>query len=346
MPNIPGDYGLPSYPGRYQGGGYGGGVTAYQEDQGDWWDKYYEELLGTLFDRFRGLSKEQELWKMFTGESPRDTAWDFKDWTQELRRGAMPGQAPTFGAPIGEMVGLREEMGKAQSEYERALNRDPMDYQIGPATAKIKGIQDQINVEAQTQEIARRNFLAEAQGYTGELAGHQAGFGNLLNLMGTAQQGLLGAAELGQRGWLGALAGLRGFRGQDIELLLNEMQMEMQTAQARAQGSEDRGGCIVTSACMESKNLPDDCHELQALRKLRDWMKGNLNDGNQLIAEYEGLAPAIVKTINERPDAKIVWSRIYDKFIKTAVDLVEQGNNKVAVKVYKDGVLELAHEYL
>lgn len=144
------------------------------------------------------------------------------------------------------------------------------------------------------------------------------------------------------------MGGLQGFRGQDIQLLLEQLRMEMMAAQARAAaaGEPEGGGCVVTSACMESKNLPDDCRELQTLRKLRDWMKGNLDDGNKLVAEYEGLAPAIVKAINDRPDAKTVWSRIYDKFIKPAVDLVEQGNNKVAVKVYKDGILELAHDYL
>ena len=30
------------------------------------------------------------------------------------------------------------------------------------------------------------------------------------------------------------------------------------------------GGCYFTSACVEAQGLPDDCHELTALRKFRD----------------------------------------------------------------------------
>jgi len=215
------------------------------------------------------------------------------------------------------------------------------------------------------RQVSPQQYYAstiEALG-SGQLTPEQAtGYGQSLDVMsqlvsqGLKEQGIKSpiyqkmisapfqAGQLDLQEFATALGGLQGFRGQDIDLLLQELQMEMQTSQARAQSGG--GGCIVTSACTEAKGLPDDCHELQTLRKLRDWMKGNLDDGNKLVAEYEGLAPAIVEAINERPDAKTVWSRVYDKFIKPAVDLMEQGNNGVAVKVYKDGILELAHEYL
>ena len=61
---------------------------------------------------------------------------------------------------------------------------------------------------------------------------------------------------------------------------------------------ESRGGCFITTACIEAKNLPDYCAELNILRKFRDEFIRTLPYGEQLIREYYEIAPLIVAAID------------------------------------------------
>ena len=105
------------------------------------------------------------------------------------------------------------------------------------------------------------------------------------------------------------------------------------------------GGCYLTSACMCSKGLPDDCHELETLRRFRDgWLKDSEN-GVAAIQKYYVLAPKIVSAINETMDSKSAYEMIYDKMVRPCVEFIEQGKNTEALELYKNMTLELEREY-
>lgn len=111
-------------------------------------------------------------------------------------------------------------------------------------------------------------------------------------------------------------------------------------------GSSDSGGCFLTSACVEAKGLPDDCHELTVLRKFRDEYLCPLPEGEAEIAEYYSIAPRIVAAIKERKDSLTIFSDIYNRLVMPCVALIEQGEKSRAHKIYKDFVQELRLRYL
>ena len=75
-------------------------------------------------------------------------------------------------------------------------------------------------------------------------------------------------------------------------------------------------GCIITTACVKSMGLPDDCSELRAFRKLRDDYLIKKPKGKVFIEFYYRLSPCILKRIysNERCPNK-VFKQIYHHWI-------------------------------
>ena len=114
----------------------------------------------------------------------------------------------------------------------------------------------------------------------------------------------------------------------------------------KAHGYSGGGGCFLTSACVEAKGLPDDCHELTVLRRFREEYLRPLPEGETEIAEYYDIAPQIVSTIRLREDSLSIFSDIYDSLVKPCVDLIEKGENEVAHTIYKDRVHKLKEQYL
>lgn len=49
---------------------------------------------------------------------------------------------------------------------------------------------------------------------------------------------------------------------------------------------EEKGICFLTKACVEYAGLPDDCPELQTIRKFRDEYIHSLPDGGSLVEDY------------------------------------------------------------
>lgn len=110
-------------------------------------------------------------------------------------------------------------------------------------------------------------------------------------------------------------------------------------------GDTSSGGCYLTSACVEAKGLPDDCVELTTLRDFRDnWLKKQPG-GLAEVTEYYAVAPKIVKKINELPDAKEIWTEVYEKLVLTCVDLIHKGEMEESYKIYRDFSLMLAQQY-
>ena len=109
---------------------------------------------------------------------------------------------------------------------------------------------------------------------------------------------------------------------------------------------QDSSGCFLTSACVEAKGLPDDCHELAVLRRFREGYLRSLPEGRNEIAEYYFVAPQIVTEIKKQADSIAVFESIYEKLVKPCVDMIERGENENAHTLYRSTVQQLKLEYL
>ena len=96
------------------------------------------------------------------------------------------------------------------------------------------------------------------------------------------------------------------------------------------------GGCFITTACMKimQSNFDDKCHELEALRDLRDNYIRHLPAGAEIIEAYYLFAPEIVKAIEAREDSFELWTGLYETFIVPCVDFVDAGQYKKAYLTY------------
>lgn len=105
------------------------------------------------------------------------------------------------------------------------------------------------------------------------------------------------------------------------------------------------GGCYLTSACTAARGLPDDCYELQTLRRFRDeWLK-HQPDGVLLIAKYYEIAPKIVEKIDAREDNPALYGEIYTNLVEPCVKMIEDGNFAAALELYQEFTLRLEKEY-
>jgi hypothetical protein len=106
-----------------------------------------------------------------------------------------------------------------------------------------------------------------------------------------------------------------------------------------------KGWCFITTACVQTLGLPDDCYELTTLRKFRDTYMSSLSGGPSTIAEYYKIAPAIVESINQREDYKQIYESLFE-VIRTCVESIENNRPEDAFEVYKEMVLLLKEEYM
>lgn len=111
-------------------------------------------------------------------------------------------------------------------------------------------------------------------------------------------------------------------------------------------GSDDGGGggCFVTSACVTAKNLPDNCVELETLRKFRNEYVLTLPEGETLNKEYKRIAPQIVEKINQNSDALNIYNDIYSE-ITNMIYLINKNENKLALASYKSMVINLSSKF-
>lgn len=108
----------------------------------------------------------------------------------------------------------------------------------------------------------------------------------------------------------------------------------------------DTSGCYLTSACVEAKGLPDDCHELTVLRSFRDGYLRTTATGGADICEYYHTAPAIVEKIHALPNAKDIFDQIYLELVLPCVEMIESGKNEEAYATYKNYTRKLQAQYI
>ncbi|MHC4536973.1 MAG: CFI-box-CTERM domain-containing protein [Planctomycetota bacterium] len=110
---------------------------------------------------------------------------------------------------------------------------------------------------------------------------------------------------------------------------------------------EAAGFCYITTACVKSMGLPDNCPELQTLRYFRDKILMSSATGKKAVNEYYQIAPEIIQALeeNEKENTQKVWTSLYCD-IRRAVFLVLSGNFELAFKHYQQVTLALKNKYL
>lgn len=103
--------------------------------------------------------------------------------------------------------------------------------------------------------------------------------------------------------------------------------------------------CFITTATVRSRNLPDDCHELTALRAFRDTFMKKDDVMKTEVDEYYKIATAICENIDKEENASEIYECIYQKWIKDAVSACDCGDKQKAHDIYKEMVLELKEKY-
>ena len=107
---------------------------------------------------------------------------------------------------------------------------------------------------------------------------------------------------------------------------------------------EEKGICFLTTACVEHAGLPDDCPELQLMRKFRDEYIRLLPDGSNLIEDYYRTAPLIVQRIKSGMDADAVLENLLST-VRSVVELIQAGRKSEALAVCKKEFQILKERY-
>lgn len=93
--------------------------------------------------------------------------------------------------------------------------------------------------------------------------------------------------------------------------------------------------CFLTTAAVEVVGLPDDCWELQTLRRLRDEHLAITGGGRLLIGQYYAEAPSLVGAINALQTSQRIWLKAYFIFILPCALLIQVGLTQSAIKHYR-----------
>ena len=100
--------------------------------------------------------------------------------------------------------------------------------------------------------------------------------------------------------------------------------------QAPAPVQSDGGGCYITTAICKMLGLPDDCYQLQTLRKFRDSYMQETPERIRMVQKYYAYAPDVVRHLTDT-DLKVL---LHD-YLFPAIRAIEYGDNDRALFLYK-----------
>jgi hypothetical protein len=103
--------------------------------------------------------------------------------------------------------------------------------------------------------------------------------------------------------------------------------------------------CWITTAVCDHLGRPDDCDELQTLRKFRDEVMEQRQAWRVLVRIYDIIAPRIVEAIDAEEDPAAIYRALLDRFILPSVSFVKQDRHDEAVCLYSMMVEELLTNY-
>ena len=105
-------------------------------------------------------------------------------------------------------------------------------------------------------------------------------------------------------------------------------------------------GCFIVTACVNARNLPNNCDELTTLRDFRDTYVLKLPNGEKEVGIYYRIAPDVVKAINNLYNSQEIYEKIYTNLVIPCTKFVHEERYEEAYTLYKTSTLALAREYL
>jgi hypothetical protein len=151
-----------------------------------------------------------------------------------------------------------------------------------------------------------------------------------------APTGSFGGATYGGGDTSGSTSGSTSSGGKAGETGM--AQGESQADRGDGGGGGGGGGCFLTTAAVDHMNEKDDGEVLSTLREFRDtYMKKN-KDKSKDVAWYYDNAPKIVAAIDARQDAKSLYTKMYNRYIKKAYRQIKSGDLEEAYTTYKAGI--------
>lgn len=111
-------------------------------------------------------------------------------------------------------------------------------------------------------------------------------------------------------------------------------------------GGFKNGICYITTAVCKSLQKPDDCYELNLLRKYRDeYLLANTSHGVSVVKEYYDIAPTIVKHIDKKQNADQIYREVWNTYLSPCVTLIETNKNEECKDIYCRMVRDLQAKY-
>jgi len=96
------------------------------------------------------------------------------------------------------------------------------------------------------------------------------------------------------------------------------------------------GGCHITKVVLYARGLPDDCHELNELRKFRDEYLNKEGYSDEVDDYYKNslkYAECIEKKANKNPR---LYDELYEKYILPAINAIEENDMKKAHRILQE----------
>ncbi len=97
------------------------------------------------------------------------------------------------------------------------------------------------------------------------------------------------------------------------------------------------GDCFLTTACVRHRGLPDDCYELQTLRRFRDSYMLASPRRVAMVQEYYRRAPRLIESLRKRRDSDFILTEVFNR-IRRACRAVEKGDMRTAQSIYVDAM--------
>lgn len=131
-------------------------------------------------------------------------------------------------------------------------------------------------------------------------------------------------------------------RGREADGDMDVVTLYRKYGRFHEQTSSDES-CFVTTACLRQLGKSDNCHELNALRRLRDhYVAQEVADGKDWIELYSYLGPALVRHFRHHPQCSSKYDQIYRDLIVKSVQLVDKNRLGEAFHHYRDTLIAIA----
>lgn len=106
-------------------------------------------------------------------------------------------------------------------------------------------------------------------------------------------------------------------------------------------GFRKKGFCYITTAVCETLNKSDDCYELTMFRQFRDQYLIKEQGGRALVQKYYQMAPKIVEEINQNEDNSTIYAGVWETYLSSCLNKIEQGDNAGCKELYVEMVRDL-----